>query len=204
MGAHDKVSNKIDDVAGKAKEGLGKATDDHSTETEGKLDQAKAGLRTQARRLRTPSSTSSNDPAQRTATGVPDPGGLPRSYLGGPVLARSGALRGFVDAEDKRCEYHLATVRISVGDRSGCRPIRMRLNRSDPCRYQPRSRSLLSRGIGEIQAQLLVTIHRNRFDGLDDLEGETQIQVSRISLRCCHSSRRTWRTAEGRPGRGRS
>ncbi len=28
MGAHDKVSNKIDDVAGKAKEGLGKATGD--------------------------------------------------------------------------------------------------------------------------------------------------------------------------------
>jgi uncharacterized protein YjbJ (UPF0337 family) len=45
MGAHDKVSNKIDDVAGKAKEGLGKVTGDDSTETEGKLDQAKSSLK---------------------------------------------------------------------------------------------------------------------------------------------------------------
>lgn len=45
MGAHEKVSNKIDDVAGKAKEALGKVTDDHDTEAEGKLDQAKAGLK---------------------------------------------------------------------------------------------------------------------------------------------------------------
>jgi uncharacterized protein YjbJ (UPF0337 family) len=45
MGAHEKVSNKIDDVAGKAKEALGKVTDDHDTEAEGKLDQAKASLK---------------------------------------------------------------------------------------------------------------------------------------------------------------
>ena len=45
MGAHDKVSNKIDDVAGKAKEGLGKATGDDSTENEGKIDQAKSSLK---------------------------------------------------------------------------------------------------------------------------------------------------------------
>ena len=45
MGAHDKVSNKIDDVAGKAKEGRGKATGDRSTENEGKLDQAKSSLK---------------------------------------------------------------------------------------------------------------------------------------------------------------
>jgi uncharacterized protein YjbJ (UPF0337 family) len=45
MGAHDKVSNKIDDVAGKAKEGLGKATGDDHTEAEGKLDQAKSSLK---------------------------------------------------------------------------------------------------------------------------------------------------------------
>ena len=51
-------------------------------------------------------------------------------------------------------EHHLATVRIAIGDRSGCRPVRMRFNRIDPCRYEPRSRSLLSRGVGEIQAQL--------------------------------------------------
>ncbi len=35
MGTHDKVSNKINDVAGKAKETFGKATGDHSTENQG-------------------------------------------------------------------------------------------------------------------------------------------------------------------------
>lgn len=45
MGAEDKASNKIDDLAGKAKEGLGKATGDESTENEGKLDQAKSSLK---------------------------------------------------------------------------------------------------------------------------------------------------------------
>ncbi|MGB3482564.1 MAG: CsbD family protein [Mycobacterium sp.] len=45
MGADDKFSNKIDDLGGKAKEGLGKVTGDKSTENEGKLDQAKAGLK---------------------------------------------------------------------------------------------------------------------------------------------------------------
>jgi uncharacterized protein YjbJ (UPF0337 family) len=45
MGAHEKVSNKIDDVAGKAKEALGRFTDDEGTEAEGKIDQAKASLR---------------------------------------------------------------------------------------------------------------------------------------------------------------
>ena len=45
MGAHDKVSNKIDDIGGKVKEGFGKATGDDSTEAEGKLDQAKASVK---------------------------------------------------------------------------------------------------------------------------------------------------------------
>jgi uncharacterized protein YjbJ (UPF0337 family) len=45
MGAHDKVSNKIDDAAGKAKEAVGKATGDDSTENEGKIDQAKSSLK---------------------------------------------------------------------------------------------------------------------------------------------------------------
>jgi uncharacterized protein YjbJ (UPF0337 family) len=45
MGAHDKVSNKIDDVGGKAKEAVGKVTGDHSTEREGKIDQAKSSLK---------------------------------------------------------------------------------------------------------------------------------------------------------------
>jgi uncharacterized protein YjbJ (UPF0337 family) len=45
MSAHDKVSNKIDDVAGKAKEAIGKITDDDHTRVEGKLDQAKSSLK---------------------------------------------------------------------------------------------------------------------------------------------------------------
>jgi uncharacterized protein YjbJ (UPF0337 family) len=45
MGAHEKVSNKIDDVAGKTKEAFGKATGDHNTESEGKIDQAKSSLK---------------------------------------------------------------------------------------------------------------------------------------------------------------
>jgi uncharacterized protein YjbJ (UPF0337 family) len=39
------MKNKIEDVAGKAKEGLGKATDDESTQREGQRDQAKADLK---------------------------------------------------------------------------------------------------------------------------------------------------------------
>ncbi|KDE99758.1 CsbD family protein [Mycobacterium sp. ENV421] len=45
MGISDKISNKVDDVAGKAKEGVGAATGDKSTENEGKLDQAKSSLK---------------------------------------------------------------------------------------------------------------------------------------------------------------
>ncbi len=45
MGAGDKASNKIDDLGGKAKEGLGKLTGDKSTENEGRLDQAKSSLK---------------------------------------------------------------------------------------------------------------------------------------------------------------
>ena len=52
MGTHDKVSNKIDDIAGKAKEGLGKATGDDSTEAEGKLDQAKSSVKEAAEHVK--------------------------------------------------------------------------------------------------------------------------------------------------------
>ena len=45
MGAADKASNKIDDLAGKAKEGVGKATGNRDTENRGKADQAKANLK---------------------------------------------------------------------------------------------------------------------------------------------------------------
>jgi uncharacterized protein YjbJ (UPF0337 family) len=45
MGTNDKISNKIEDVAGKAKEGLGRATGDRHTESEGKADQSKSSLK---------------------------------------------------------------------------------------------------------------------------------------------------------------
>jgi uncharacterized protein YjbJ (UPF0337 family) len=45
MSAVDKVKNAIEDVEGKAKEGLGKVTGNHQTENEGKTDQAKSDLK---------------------------------------------------------------------------------------------------------------------------------------------------------------
>lgn len=45
MSATDKIKNAIEDVEGKAKEALGKATGDRSTENEGKTDQAKSDLK---------------------------------------------------------------------------------------------------------------------------------------------------------------
>ncbi len=46
MGFDDKVSNKIQDLKGKAKEGGGKATDDEGLVAEGRADQKKASLTT--------------------------------------------------------------------------------------------------------------------------------------------------------------
>ncbi len=45
MSATDKIKNTIEDVSGKAKEAVGKATDDDSTKNEGKADQAKSDLK---------------------------------------------------------------------------------------------------------------------------------------------------------------
>ncbi len=45
MGAHQKLTNKIDDAAGKAKEAVGRVTRDEDIRVEGKLDQAKASLK---------------------------------------------------------------------------------------------------------------------------------------------------------------
>jgi uncharacterized protein YjbJ (UPF0337 family) len=45
MSAEDKLKNKIDDLGGKAKEALGKATGDKDTENKGKVDQAKSSLK---------------------------------------------------------------------------------------------------------------------------------------------------------------
>jgi uncharacterized protein YjbJ (UPF0337 family) len=45
MSALDKAKNAVEDVSGKAKESLGKASGDKDTEAEGKTDQSKADLK---------------------------------------------------------------------------------------------------------------------------------------------------------------
>ena len=52
MGADGKASNKIDDLAGKTKEGLGKLTRDKSTENGGKFDQAKSSVKDAAEKVK--------------------------------------------------------------------------------------------------------------------------------------------------------
>jgi uncharacterized protein YjbJ (UPF0337 family) len=45
MGAGDKIENAAEDLKGKVKEGVGKATNDSSLEADGKMDQAKADVK---------------------------------------------------------------------------------------------------------------------------------------------------------------
>ena len=45
MSATDKVKNKIEDLGGRAKEGIGRATGDPDTRDEGRADQAKSSLK---------------------------------------------------------------------------------------------------------------------------------------------------------------
>ncbi len=45
MAFDDKVDNKAEEVGGKVKEGVGKATDDEQLEAEGKTDQASANIK---------------------------------------------------------------------------------------------------------------------------------------------------------------
>ncbi len=45
MGVDDKIRNTAQDVAGKVKEGVGKATDNERLEAEGKADQAAADIK---------------------------------------------------------------------------------------------------------------------------------------------------------------
>ena len=45
MATGDKIDNTAEDVAGKVKEGVGKATDDEKLESEGKTDQAAASVK---------------------------------------------------------------------------------------------------------------------------------------------------------------
>ncbi|BEL03619.1 CsbD family protein [Actinoplanes sichuanensis] len=45
MAFDDKVDNKAEEIGGKVKEGVGKATDDERLEAEGKADQSSANLK---------------------------------------------------------------------------------------------------------------------------------------------------------------
>jgi len=45
MGMDDKVEYKAEELAGKAKQAVGDATDDHSMQAEGKMDEAKADMK---------------------------------------------------------------------------------------------------------------------------------------------------------------
>jgi len=45
MSGADKVKNKIEDLGGRAKETIGKATGDSDTRNEGRADQAKSSLK---------------------------------------------------------------------------------------------------------------------------------------------------------------
>jgi uncharacterized protein YjbJ (UPF0337 family) len=52
VGFEDKAKNKIDEIGGKAKQAIGKATGDQSTENEGKSDQVKANLKDAAEKVK--------------------------------------------------------------------------------------------------------------------------------------------------------
>jgi uncharacterized protein YjbJ (UPF0337 family) len=45
MSTEDKIKNKVEDLGGKAKEAVGKATKDRDTRNEGRADQAKSNLK---------------------------------------------------------------------------------------------------------------------------------------------------------------
>ncbi|GAA0805049.1 CsbD family protein [Spirilliplanes yamanashiensis] len=45
MGMDDKIDNKSEELGGKVKEGLGRATDDEQLEAEGRTDQTKSNVK---------------------------------------------------------------------------------------------------------------------------------------------------------------
>jgi uncharacterized protein YjbJ (UPF0337 family) len=45
VGVDDKAKNKVEELKGQAKEGLGQATDDQELEAEGRTDQTKSDLK---------------------------------------------------------------------------------------------------------------------------------------------------------------
>jgi uncharacterized protein YjbJ (UPF0337 family) len=52
MGLEDNIDNKREELAGKAKEGLGKATDDQELEDRGKADQVRSNLKQAAEHVK--------------------------------------------------------------------------------------------------------------------------------------------------------
>ena len=52
MGAIDRAKNVADDLKGKAKEAIGKVTDDEKLEAEGQMDQGKADLKQRGEQLK--------------------------------------------------------------------------------------------------------------------------------------------------------
>jgi uncharacterized protein YjbJ (UPF0337 family) len=52
MGLEDKFDNKTEELAGKAKEGVGKATRDEELENQGKADQLKSNLKQAAEKVK--------------------------------------------------------------------------------------------------------------------------------------------------------
>jgi uncharacterized protein YjbJ (UPF0337 family) len=45
VGIDDKINNKAEDLRGKAKEGVGRATDDEELEAQGRADQGKSDVK---------------------------------------------------------------------------------------------------------------------------------------------------------------
>ena len=133
-----------------------------------------------------------------------DPTPVVFRFLGsGPVLARRGPRCRLVNPKDERREHHFTTVGVAVGDGSGRRPIRMGVDGLDPaaksravarcCAADQENTGTTARGCRPPRVR---SPRRSR--------RSATTRASRISRRCCRSSPRTWRTAAGRPGRGRS
>ena len=52
MGLDDKIDNKVEDLRGKAKEDVGRATDDEELEAQGRADQSKSDLKRAGEKLK--------------------------------------------------------------------------------------------------------------------------------------------------------
>lgn len=65
MSTSDRASNAFEDLKGKAKEATGHATGDEQLEAEGKLDQAKAGLKDKVEDVKDAIAAKFNDATDR-------------------------------------------------------------------------------------------------------------------------------------------